>query len=228
MSIYVQILFKSVFAIVAAGAALAASPAFGGIRSGPRCELSTLIDWIRESQAPLDAGLHTDLLQKHFGPVTLRVLDQSPRFRTVNIGTKVADGMGRLLTQAYSSPNPAMPPELALVHREIAAGGSMGKTFKAHGFKVLKRPIYEERVLLPEGLRKGFGTPSQTGVLRIYRFEVEGADGRQFSYSTVGELDAPDVTARIPPELRLGPSFPSRLNPDAIELLRYAHQQLRK
>ena len=152
-----------------------------------------MIDNIRLSGNPF--SLHTEALEHYFGPVKVVVLNQTETYRTVNIALK-STSQPTVLTRAFSMVNRTMDPALGAIHQEIVKGGSMGKTFRAHGYSVVKNQIERDRVKITPELQKAFATDQDFAELNIYEFYAQKDNGPLLLYSTVAELDSPrTVTA---------------------------------
>jgi hypothetical protein len=83
-------------------------------------------------------------------------------------------------------------PAISGEHEAILAGGSIGATFQAAGFEVIKRNIawIEDDARADAGRLMGI-EPQTTLAIHVYGFDVV-SDGHRFVYATIAEMHHPD------------------------------------
>jgi len=127
--------------------------------------------------------LNTEALADRFGPITTELISQDEDSRKVWF--RDAHGIPRGYAVSRLAFKGEAPTVLALAHRQIVNGGSMGKTFKDFGFTIKKAQLNETVEALPVELREPLG--AAMGTRRRYIFTVVTSDGREYSYAHVEE-----------------------------------------
>ena len=145
--------------------------------------------------------LHTDVLEERFGPITTRVLRHDDEIREAYLVD--AGGVCRTFAVTLFPPG-GYSASLTEVDREIRTGGSIGKTFRAHGYSICKNILKVLRVVLPEWLRRAFSDASRFAKARMTEFLARRGRGPMQVYGTVIEIYHPDFRpAEITPFDRL-------------------------
>lgn len=135
--------------------------------------------------------LHTDLLERQYGPVHIVVRKHDDVLRIVDIcdGNNVCRTHAvTWLTQiAYSADS-----VFAETAAEIKEGASLGKTFRIYGFSIEKKLIIQGCLPIPIWLKNVFQVVGSQSNYRIYEFIAVDKDGTKYSYGVVCEIDTPD------------------------------------
>lgn len=135
--------------------------------------------------------LHTDLLERQYGPVHIEVRKHDDVLRIVDI----SDGNNVCRTHAVtwlSAENYPRESEFGMASAEIKAGTSLGKTFRDHGFEIEKKLITQGMIQIPEWLERIFQIEGRQASFRIYDFIAIDGNGVQYFYGVVCEIDSPD------------------------------------
>jgi hypothetical protein len=129
--------------------------------------------------------LHTDLLERSYGPVHAEVMRHDALVREV----KMLDKLGRLRTYAVTffayDKNDA---GIKAVDAEIERGGLIGKTFHAHGYATRRNVIGTFMMPITAILRKAFHTTLAILPARVVEFFVSKNDGPFSLYGTIVEV----------------------------------------
>ena len=135
--------------------------------------------------------LHTDLLERQYGPVHVEIRRHDDVLRIVDI----SDDRKVCRTHAItwlSAQNYPRESEFGIALAEIRTGASLGKTFRAHGFGIEKELITQGMIQIPEWLKGIFQVVDDQANFRIYDFIAVDGSGARFSYGVVCEIDSPD------------------------------------
>lgn len=151
------------------------------------------------AQAPAaGALLNSERIEARFGSYGIDVLSSDERFRLSNLySTDGPRGERTTRTLALVEYPPVIPPGIESEHATILAGGSIGATFEAAGWRVIKTNLYlGERRAGPALQRLMRLDGAATVAMHVYQLDV-ARDGRRVPYVRILELHHPDyLTAR--------------------------------
>lgn len=133
--------------------------------------------------------LHTDVLEEKYGPIHPEVLRHDERVREAHL----VDSTGCSRTYALSFFPDAMSPGVQAVDAEIRAGGSIGKTFRKHGYEIRKNVLDVYLVPLSLSISERFRL-SNGGLAkaRLSEFYAKRGDAVPLIYAIVLEVYHPD------------------------------------
>lgn len=135
--------------------------------------------------------LHTDLLERKYGPVHVLVRSHDDKRRIVDIVDE--DEFCRTHAVTWLSETSCVEStDFALAALEIKNGASLGRTFRDRGFGIEKRAIVFGTVAIPEWMREIFQVDGTESDYRVYEFVAVGGDQQRYSYGVVCEIDTPD------------------------------------
>lgn len=135
-------------------------------------------------------SLHTDKLESLYGLVSARVTEHTLTRRIVDI----VDAKQITRTHAITwFPAVTANDRLINVRDEIKSGSLAGKTFKEHGYEIIKRLICSGQIKLNFALKNKFATNSNFAFFQIYQFIVLKNDNEDL-YGTIAEIDTPELT----------------------------------
>ncbi len=148
---------------------------------------------------PVVEKLHTDILEDKYGPIHAVVL-RHDNVREMKAGSerireaRLVDENNILRTYAltfltYDRGNT----EIAAIDDEIRQGGSIGKTFRDHGY-VVKKNVLDVFVVevLPNWMQEDFQTNSPKAKARLTEFYAKKDKMTPLIYGTVLEIYSPD------------------------------------
>lgn len=145
---------------------------------------------------PCDSSLSGNLLNserisKKFGGYGIDVLYTHARLRVSDL----YDGKHITRTLAIVDYPKTIDSSYSKEHAIIVQGGSIGSTFKAHGWKIEKKNIFLGEIPPSADYRRlyermGNIPPSKLSIW-IYVFYIQ-KDGKTFPYATISELYHPD------------------------------------
>ena len=143
-------------------------------------------------QIKTDGALHTDLLEKQFGPIHISVIrhDRSgDRIREA----KLLDTKNILRTYAITLLEyDANDPEIGGIDEEIRLGGLIGKTFRSHGYAIKRNAIDSFEISLPLWLQKEFMTSKTIAQVKLTECYVGKEGDALHRYGTLMEISHPD------------------------------------
>lgn len=142
-------------------------------------------------------NLHTERLEKFYktGAISANVLRHDNLLREVHLEDEGGVSRTYALTVFLKKQN--WNEEIQQIDREIAAGGSIGKTFKSHGYTINKRIVGWTTVDLPDWLRNKFQTEENRAKAKIYDFFVEREGSEPVLYGTITEIYPPEFESPI-------------------------------
>ena len=138
---------------------------------------------------PLNKKLHTDVLEEKYGPIHAEVLRHDDQIREAHLVDEKGVSRTYALTFLTYDHNDK---EISDINDEIKAGGSIGKTFREHGYEVRKNVISVYVVDLPEELREKFATEGDKAKARLSEFYACKEGGTPIIYGVVTEIYSPD------------------------------------
>ena len=138
--------------------------------------------------------LNSERIERRFGSYGLSVLEERPALRISNLYSTDASGATcrTLATVLFLTP---LPDALAGVHRRVLDGGSIGATFKASGWQVLKTHRYLGTIDVPTNADrlKILMRVDPSGPLALHVYDLEVArNGERYPYATLIEAHHPD------------------------------------
>jgi hypothetical protein len=135
--------------------------------------------------------LNSERIALRFGSYGIEVLDAMAGTRVSNLYSSTPEGRVCRTFAIVRYPND-IAPDLAVPHATILAGGSMGATLLASGWKVQKRHLYFGHVAATAKvavlMQVAPGTPLAE---HAYLLDVE-KDGRVLPYAALIEIHHPD------------------------------------
>jgi len=143
-----------------------------------------------EAPAQEQALLNSERIERAFGSYGIDVLASDAATRVSNLYS--VEGAEKICrTFAVTLYPTAVDPRFAEEHAAIAAGGSIGATFAARGWTVLKANRYFGEIGAPARLAElmqiSAGTPL---AVHVYVLDVV-KDGARFEYATIAEAHHP-------------------------------------
>ena len=138
--------------------------------------------------------LNSERIESRYGNFGIEVVSQIDGVRRSQLYS-TADGDRTCRTYAIARFTSEPPPDIAVEHRQIASGASIGATFKASGWRVFKETRLIDGVILdrdPHGIYSCMqveGAPSLA--VHVYRLLLN-KDGQVVDYATIIELHHPD------------------------------------
>lgn len=135
--------------------------------------------------------LNSERIEARFGSYGVDVLESDERLRISNLFS-IHDGRRICRTFAVvlypAEPEPAYEAEHAL----IAAGGSIGATFVANGWRVEKRHRYFGSIPKGERVDRLMGQPRSAHLaVHVYALDIV-KQGRRFEYAVIAEVHHPE------------------------------------
>jgi hypothetical protein len=153
--------------------------------------------WVLIAQLGLSAALaqilNSERIEQTFGSYGIDVLYSDQRLRVSNLYSE-HDGEKITRTLAVVEYPETVDEAFATEHREILAGGSIGSTFAAAGWQVLKRnlSILTVSAVVPDEFAELMGVDRDTWFAsHFYQLEIE-RHGRRFAYAAIVEMHHPD------------------------------------
>jgi hypothetical protein len=148
--------------------------------------------------------LNSERIERAFGSYGIEVLKSGPRERISNLYTVERDRrVGR--TFAVVRYPDDIPAELAVEHRAIVGGGSMGAVLAGAGWSVLKAHLYYgERPATSKVAGLMAVEPGTRLATHVYLLEVEKGSAR-LAYATLVEIHHPEYLQRADLEAIYGP-----------------------
>ena len=145
---------------------------------------------------PLKDKLVSDDLEKKYGKISAKVLKHNSKIREAFL----VDTRGIARTYALTFLNKKnWTKEIEMIDKEMKSGGSMGMTFRKHGYVVRKNVLDVFILDIPEWLRKSFAIKTKKAKARLSEFYAKKYS-RPFIYGAVLEVYSPDFrSAKINP-----------------------------
>ena len=151
-------------------------------------------------------GLHSDILEKQFGPVHPQILQHNNILRESLIVDE--EGISRTYAITFFPENPNK--EIVEVDKAIRSGGMIGKTFREKGFEVRKNVLDVFIIDIPGWLKEKFNIEGNKAKARISEFCAgNDATGQVEVYGTVLEVYTPDFRSPEINEVDLAQINPS-------------------
>jgi hypothetical protein len=138
---------------------------------------------------PLKRMLHTDILERKYGPISSRVLRHDRKVRASHLVD--VDGISRTFALTFF-PGTKRKTIIKRIDAEIRSGKPIGKTFREHGFEIRKNVISVFIIRLPDWLRKAFDRKEHFAKARISEFLAKKTGAKPLVYGTVLEVYSPD------------------------------------
>jgi hypothetical protein len=132
--------------------------------------------------------LHTDVLEDKYGEIHPEVVRHDDSVREAYL----VDAVGISRTYALSFFPPELPDEAKVIDAEIRAGGSIGKTFKGHGYEIRKNVLAVFVLDLPEKICHKFRSDNTKAKARLSEFYARKGENEPFIYALVLEVYHPD------------------------------------
>jgi hypothetical protein len=135
--------------------------------------------------------LNSERIEARFGSYGIEVLESDGRVRVSNLYSGAGDARICRTFAVVRYPE-VVDPAFAVEHAAILAGQSIGATFVAHGWTVVKSHRYFGT--LPAGKRVDRlmgGVGAMPLAVHVYTLEIERGDER-FEYAAIAEVHHPD------------------------------------
>lgn len=140
--------------------------------------------------------LNSERIEQRYGSYGVDILEQSNGLRRSNLYS-VETG-GRVCRTYAVVQFRDVPTAIATAHREILDGASIGASFEAAGWSVVKQTIYIGNVYIDTEdhgiLRLMHLAHAQELAMHVYRLDLE-REGRRIHYATIVEVHHPDYLA---------------------------------
>ncbi|MBW3003231.1 hypothetical protein KY328_00015 [Candidatus Woesearchaeota archaeon] len=142
---------------------------------------------------PTIQRLHQDVLEERYGPVKAKVLRHDDRMRESHL----VDGQDVSRTYALTFFPKCLDSELRKIDKEIQAGGTIGRTFRRHGYGIRKNVIDVYIMSLPQWLMADFQHSTPFAKCRWSEFLAKNPDSDPKIYGSVLEVYSPDFRPPI-------------------------------
>ena len=162
--------------------------------------------------------LNSERIEQTFGSYGVEVIYSDERIRLSNLYSLHG---GRPVTRTFALVRypDEIDPALAPVHAAIVAGGSIGTTFEAAGWAVVKDYHQYFRIRLSPRLAATMGVAAEMPLAaHAYRLEV-ARDDRQLEYALIVEIHHPDYLGEEDLVAIYGPEVVIGMPDDVRELL---------
>ena len=151
---------------------------------------------------PTKDRLHTDVLEEKYGEIHAKVLrhddvrskHQEPAIREAHLQDKENISRTYALTFLTYDKSDDL---LYQIDSEIRDGGSIGKTFRKHGFLIRKNVIDVFTLPLTDKLRDEFHVTGEHAKARVSEFYAKNKKTSPIVYGQVMELYSPDFRGPI-------------------------------
>ncbi len=147
---------------------------------------------------PTKAELHTDVLERKYGPIHAVVL-RHDNVQEMKAGAdrireaRLVDEQDILRTYALTFLTyDKRDDEISGIDNEIREGGLIGKTFKKHGYEVKKNVIDVFLMEIPEWMKNDFKDDSEKAKARLTEFYARKEENNPIIYGVVLEVYSPD------------------------------------
>jgi len=201
----------------------------GGLRLavlGAIC-LTCVVLSLAQSQQSLDLELlNSERIEQTFGSYGIDVLSSDSTTRVSNLYSR--EGGRRICrTFAVAVYPREVDPAIRTEHAAILAGGSIGATFAASGWRVLKRNIYLGEIESTPKVRTLMGD-IDANRLAVHIYELSVTKSRaEIGYASIVEIHHPSYLRIADLESIYGDADPARRAESAEVLLRLAAQRMR-
>lgn len=156
--------------------------------------------------------LHTDTLEKKYGPLHAIVL-RHDRYGSVDDGqdrireAKLVDQEGVLRTYALTFLASRWEgDEMAAIDHEIGGGAMIGKTFRDHGYAIRRNFIHQADLAIPAWMQSEFRLEQAKAHAKLSEFYAKKEDAEPMLYGTLLEVMDPDAPDRLAiPVLAMNP-----------------------
>lgn len=185
-----------------------------------------LVGGASAAQPPARELLNSERIEAAFGSYGIEVL-ASGRTERVSRLYSVDDGIEVCRTFAVVLYPEDLVPALAREHGAIVAGGSIGSTFAAAGWTVLKSHRYFGELPSTPGLRTMMRDGTQRLAVHVYELSV-ARGGDEHPYATIAEIHHPDYLRLTELHAIYGPgmSLPTPLDADTARVLERVVERL--
>jgi hypothetical protein len=149
-----------------------------------------------------DSVLHTDRLEEKYGVITPEVARHDAEVREAYLNDPEGICRTYALTFFDQAERNSWSEELLAIDAEIQAGGSIGKTFKNHGYEIRKNVVGVYSLKIPTWLGQRFksaskGFAADMAKARLTEFYAKKPDVRPAIYGTVVEVYTPDFRPAV-------------------------------
>jgi hypothetical protein len=135
--------------------------------------------------------LNSERIERTFGSYGIEVLESDARTRVANLYS-IAGAARVCRTFAVTRYPTAIDPRLAAEHATIVSGGSIGATFAARGWTVLKTHRYFGEIdATPRLAALMGGIDAARLAVHVYALDV-AKDGTRLEYATIAEIHHPE------------------------------------
>ncbi|HEY7672234.1 MAG TPA: hypothetical protein VIC71_08450 [Gammaproteobacteria bacterium] len=158
--------------------------------------------------------LNSERIEQRYGSYGVEVLASDAATRVSNLYSEHA-GQRICRTFAVVRYAPSIDARVASEHAAILAGGSIGATFTARGWMVVKRHRYAGEIATPPRLAALMGgIGSARLAVHVYALDVV-KDGVRLEYATIAEVHHPDYLGLPDLQEVYGAEAPLPTEPDA-------------
>lgn len=168
--------------------------------------------------------LNSERIEQTFGSYGIEVLYTDDALRLSGLYS-THDGKNVIRTFAIVGYPAAVDDEIAALHREIVAGGSIGAVFEAAGWTVLKSRHVYFRTTIPAVARTMHLPDATEFAAHAYRLAVQSSLKRH-DYAWIIEIHHPEYLSGADLVAIYGPPASSVLPDDARDLLALGQQHL--
>jgi len=173
-----------------------------------------------EAQSPAATILNSERIESRFGNYGIDVLASDSELRHSNLfSTDARSGVSTTRTLALVEYPTVISESFAAEHRQILDGGSIGATFKAAGWMVLKENLWFGDMGSSswlEGLMR-LVSPARLAV-HVYALEIE-RDGARMPYARIVEVHHPDYLSLDSVRDIYAPDWPGSTTEPVADLL---------
>jgi hypothetical protein len=188
-----------------------------GLRSGIAASAALVVGALCAATAWAQI-LNSERIEQTFDSYGIEVIYSDERIRLSDLYS-LHDGRQVTRSLALVRYPDAVDPVLATEHASIAAGGSIGSTFEAAGWTVIKDYHQYFRIRLSPRLAETMGVATETPLAsHAYRLEVASGD-RQLEYALIVEIHHPDYLREEDLVAIYGPEVVIGMPDDVRELL---------
>jgi hypothetical protein len=169
--------------------------------------------------------LNSERIEQTFGSYGIDVVYSDERLRLSNLYS-LDEGRKIMRTFAIVGYPDAVERSFASEHAAIVAGGSIGATFKASGWNVVKTGHQYFEIMLPDALAKAMHVePGTQAAADAYRLAIERR-GKHFDYALIIEIHHPDYLSQADLESIYGAETLVGMPDSTRELLGAARRKL--
>ena len=133
--------------------------------------------------------LLTDKLEKYFGEISPNIVEENAQYRVCHLVD--CNGVSGAYTMIfYTNSNSAFGKYIDAV-KEIKKGALVGKTFRKHKAKLLKRNILKSKLKLSKKLKNSFQCNQDSAMSCLYNMSVVWENDLPIEFGMVYEIYSP-------------------------------------